>query len=55
MANVSYENQVITLITPYKQVNLTETLTNDDILLPKLGIIHGAQLQLKSLSAEGDE
>ena len=53
--NLAYENQIITLVTPYKQLILTDKSQNDDMLLPKLGIIHGAQLQLKSQGNEDED
>lgn len=53
--NLLYERQIITLVTPYKQQILTGNSQNDEMLLPKLGIIHGAQLQLKSQGNEDEE
>lgn len=53
--SIPYEHQVITLVTPYKQQILTQTLVNDEMLLPKLGITHGVQLLIKTYSAEEEE
>lgn len=52
LLNIPYEKQILTLITPYKQTILTDVSENDDILLPKLGIVHGGQILAKSLGAE---
>jgi hypothetical protein len=45
---IPYEMQQLTLVTPYKQLILTDS-PNDDILLPKVGLTHGAQLIIRSL------
>ena len=47
MTKINYENQIIALVTTYKQTILTESSTNDDLLLPKLGILHTTQLHVK--------
>jgi hypothetical protein len=52
--NLSYEKQILTLVTPYKQIILTDKLENDDVLLPKLGVTHGGQLVIKSMDLEED-
>lgn len=49
---ISYEKQVLTLVTPYKQSILTDTLENDEMLLPKLGITHCGQIIVKTLGAD---
>lgn len=46
---ISYEKQILTLVTPYKQTILTDVLENDQILLPKLGITHCGQIIVKTL------
>jgi hypothetical protein len=38
--DVPYENQIIQLVTPYKEVFLTDNLEKDSVLLTKLGFIH---------------
>ena len=53
--DIPYQHQVITLVTPYKQQILTQTLTNDEMLLPKLGVTHGVQLLIKTFSADEEE
>ena len=47
--DVPYENQIIQLVTPYKEVFLTDNLEKDSVLLTKLGFIHEAQVILKNL------
>jgi hypothetical protein len=49
---IPYEKQVLTLVTPYKQAILTDVSDNDSISLPKLGIIHCAQIIIKTLGLE---
>lgn len=52
--NLPYEKQILTLVTPYKQIILTDKLENDDVLLPKLGVTHGGQIIIRSMDLEED-
>ena len=48
--NIAYEKQIIKIVTPYKQLFVTDDLKNDDILLTKLGITHETQAIVKKLT-----
>ena len=52
--DIPYENQIIQLVTPYKEIFVTDDLKNDDALLSKLGFIHEAQVILKNLSPDNE-
>jgi hypothetical protein len=42
-------------VTPYKQTILTDTLDNDNMPLPKLGIVHCGQIIIKTYGNEDEE
>jgi len=50
--DIPYENQIIQLVTPYKEIFVTDDLKNDEVLLTKLGFIHEAQVILKNLAPD---
>lgn len=50
--DIPYENQIIQLVTPYKEIFVTDDLKNDEALLTKLGFIHEAQVILKNLAPD---
>ena len=53
--NFSYEKQIIKLVTPYREYFVTDDLSNDDVLLTKLGFLHETQIVLKKLQEEGEK
>lgn len=52
--DIAYEKQIIKLVTPYKEYFVTDDLKSDDVLLTKLGFVHGCQIILKKLQIEGE-
>ena len=46
---IPYESQIIKLVTPYREYFVTDDLSNDDVLLMKLGFLHETQIVLKKL------
>lgn len=53
--HIPYEKQILKLVTPYKELFLTDNILNDDLLLPKLGFIQNCQLILKTLDQLQDQ
>lgn len=51
---IPYESQIIKLVTAYREYFVTDDLSNDDVLLTKLGFIHECQAILKKLES-GDQ
>lgn len=46
---IPYESQIIKLVTAYREYFVTDDLSNDDVLLTKLGFMHECQIILKKL------
>ena len=52
---IPYEKQVIKVVTPYKETFVTDDLSNDDVLLNKLGFIHESQAIIKELKGDNED
>lgn len=52
---IPYENQIIKVVTPYKEVFVTDDLGNDEVPLTKLGLIHECQAIIKELKPKDGE
>ena len=52
LTKIAYEHQIISLISAYDNKVLTDKSDNDELILPKPGIFHTSQLQLRSKIGE---